>query len=324
MECQLSYPINHTPCAIEQKNQYLPPLLQQEDALLSSSQIPPNSLPSSKLATSSFSFMDLPKELRLEVYSYLSNRVLEPIDAEAPERFGYWSVIRYEALPLVCRSIYDEITDIMRSANDKQPATVFCLPDKHHNHLSLQLVLKRGLAINYEKRNSIGDAYAISEAVDAAMHALLTKVPYSPHIDSAGFAVRIRRLRTFFALTIMRLRRDPVIHLTLIVRKRGYKRFYNWCGSETAERAVQWYTRDAHLAWYLIDKLRRAEKAKGKEHVQVQTKTRVLGEQGDAAFEKFWNFLIHAHHDRAGEGDVLCEPLKNMGYKDFPAKLVNR
>jgi hypothetical protein len=206
-------------------------------------QLHPNSLSSSKPTTSTFPFMNLPKELRLEVYSYLSIQVLEPIDIGSPRRFGYWSVIRYQALPRVCRAIYDEVMDTMR----KQPATVFCLPDEHHNHRALQLALKRGHMIDHEKRNSTGDAYVVPEAVDAAMHALLTKVPYSPHIKDTELALRIRKLYTFFAHTIMRLSRYPVIYLTLVVRERGYKRFYNWYGSERTERAVKWYTRDEEL-----------------------------------------------------------------------------
>ena len=37
--------------------------------------------------------IDLPKELRLEVYSYLSAPTFEPIDGLTPRRFGYWSII---------------------------------------------------------------------------------------------------------------------------------------------------------------------------------------------------------------------------------------
>jgi hypothetical protein len=316
MELQLLCPVNQTPNATEQMEKYSPTSDQQQDASMWSIQLHPNSLSSSKPTTSTFPFMNLPKELRLEVYSYLSIQVLEPIDIGSPRRFGYWSVIRYQALPRVCRAIYDEVMDTMR----KQPATVFCLPDEHHNHRALQLALKRGHMIDHEKRNSTGDAYVVPEAVDAAMHALLTKVPYSPHIKDTELALRIRKLYTFFAHTIMRLSRYPVIYLTLVVRERGYKRFYNWYGSERTERAVKWYTRDAHLAWHLCDKLRRAGKATGEEYLQVKTKPRVVGEQEDAAFKKFRNLLIW----RAGEGDVVCEPLNGIGYKEFPAQLVTR
>jgi hypothetical protein len=320
MELQLLCPVNQNPNAAEPMIKYAPPSDQQQDASLCSIQLHPNSLHPSKPTTSTFPFMNLPKELRLEVYSYLSNQVLEPVDIGSPKRFGYWSVVRYQALPLVCRSIYDEVMDTMYGVNDKQPATVFCLPDEHHNHRALQLALKRGYTIDHEKRNSTGDAYVISEAVDAGMHTLLTKVPYSPYINDIELALRIRKLRTFLAHTFMRLRRDPVIYLTLVVRERGYKRFYNWYGSERAERAVRWYTRDALLAWHLCDKLRRAGNAERKEYMHVQTESRVVGEQGDSAFESFWNLLIR----RAGEGDVVCEPLGGMGYKDLPAKLVYR
>jgi hypothetical protein len=321
MEIELLGLVYHAPSASEQMDRHAPLFNRQQDASLRAVQLRSNSFLPVEPAISNFPFMDLPKELRLEVYSYFATQTLEPIDSGSPERFGYWSVIRYQSLPLICRTVCDEVMDIMRSMYVKQPATVICRPDKHQNHRALQTALRLGHTVDYEKSTGVDGGYVGPEAVDVAMQTLLTKLPYGPPKNDTEFALRIRRLRCFFAHTIMRLRWDPVIRLTLIVREHPYKRFYNWYGSPTAARAVAWYTRDAPLVWHLYNKLQ-IDKIQPNKFVQVPTKITVVGDQRDVAFLSFSKMLKMQVY-RLGE-DVVCQPLGEMGYKEFPAFLVNR
>ncbi|KAF2690917.1 hypothetical protein K458DRAFT_382496 [Lentithecium fluviatile CBS 122367] len=69
-----------------------------------------------------FPFMDLPKELRLQIYSYFSNTTYKPIDTVRPRRLPYWTVTLYHPSILRSRTIHDEAMNI---ANDRQPAAVF-------------------------------------------------------------------------------------------------------------------------------------------------------------------------------------------------------
>ncbi|KAF2108319.1 hypothetical protein BDV96DRAFT_263299 [Lophiotrema nucula] len=258
-----------------------------------------------------FPFLQLPKELRLQIYTYLSTHIHKPIDCVFPKRFGYWPVNIYPPSLLISRSIYDEAMDFV---NDLQPAAVLCRPNQQQKYCALQAALQRGCEIDraWLKTNACGgqNPRISPAAVDAALQILLEKVPYSQRRNPTILHQSYRDLRHFFAQTIIRLRRDSQIHLTLWVETRPYKRFWNWYGSERSARAVAWYTADSGGVWLLRCNLLSAI-ASGQ--TGVTTKVTVRGEKGDKAYE--WiKQLFEVGAYRSSE-DVECVPLEKDVYK---------
>ncbi|KAF2679636.1 hypothetical protein K458DRAFT_115567 [Lentithecium fluviatile CBS 122367] len=276
----------------------------------------PTSLPnvSTDSGRNIFPFMQLPKELRLEIYSYLSASVHKPVDCTRPGRFGYWPVTLYHPnLAALSRSIHDEAMDI---ANDAKPAAIFCRPNQQQKYCAIQTALDIGCEMDRAWHERVGAwggcrQRICPEAVESALNILIEKVPYTQTRQTAPeiMAARLCHLRHFFAQTLIRLRMNPQIQLSMIVKVRQYKRFYNWSGSPTAARAYSWYTRDYDELVVLRRNLVNEKKAG---RTGIATRVMVRGKEGDQAFELIKNQL--------GEG-VQCVPLEDGGHDDFPRDL---
>jgi hypothetical protein len=264
-----------------------------------------------------FPFLSLPKELRLQIYSYLSTSTHEPISGFSPRRFGYWPVGYHHPSLLVCKLIYAETLSYTR----QPPAAMIIRPTQQQKCRALQAALQRGYAIDLAENKDDGGLFVALRAVDAAVEVLSEKVPFGAYPRNRPTPRRIRALRYFFAQMLLRLRRYPVLQLEVIVRSRPYKHFNSWYGSPTAERALIWYTRDAAEVWLLCCGLLHAEKAGGSGAARFETKTVVRGEDGDRAFERVQRLL----EDGSFAGvDIVCDTLGETGYRGLPNTLGSR
>jgi hypothetical protein len=260
-------------------------------------------------ATDIFPFMELPKELRLEIYSYLSRPVYRPIDCVSPRRLGYWPITIYHRSLLVCRTIYEEAMDALI---DREPAAIACRTDQQAKYTVLQTALNRGYAVDHEKGNE-HELRVKPEAVEVALQYLLHKIPYGKR-RSHMWHHRLQDLRHFFAQTLMRLRRYPVMDLTVIVKTRPFSTWHGWAGSETCARARAWYVHDTVELRFLHRALQYAVR---RGETDVTTRITIRGDAEDKVFEQ-----IKASY--SDDEDVACRPLGEKGYAEYPAYLGKR
>ena len=232
--------------------------------------------------TTPFPFMCLPKELRLQVYSYLPVTAYRPIDGVSPRRFGYWLVDAYPlSLLLVSRAVSAEATD---SLNDKHSTTIFCRPNQQQKYRAIQTALQLGYNLDHAwlEQTEMPRSRVLpisSEVVNTAVQKILDMVPYS---QTAGdMPLRLYHLRHFVSQTIIRLRRLPQIRLVVIVSTRPGKWWQNGYGP--AARYVAFTLRDGADLWLLLTNLRNLRLAADSPGpaAKITTKVTVRGLEGD-------------------------------------------
>ncbi|ORY18417.1 hypothetical protein BCR34DRAFT_554174 [Clohesyomyces aquaticus] len=277
-----------------------------------------------QVSRDTFPFMRIPRELRLQIYSYLSTSIQKPIDIVLPKRFGYWPATIFHPNLFISRTIHSEAMSLF---NDHQPAVVLSRPTQQQNYCALQVALRRGCELDAiwtremhsaAAHNALGlgsqKARIRPDAVEAAVQVLLAKVPYGTRRSRTKLPLRLLHLQHFLSQTIIRLRRDPHIHLSLWVELRPYKRFCNARGFENTSRQRSWKVRDIVELRLLRSNLHNAIRDGG---TNVTTILTIRGREGDKLTFEHAKTLYEEYDYFKPAGEMLFVTFEKENFKNI-------